>query len=275
MSYPFDSGDYIIPDRGRHPQDTLRVVEIDDDGTVKAYPLGGGFRMRFGPVDVARRAFRKVRPDEMDASFYPANFALDYMYDDIFPKGIPGWTAGYTWNGWATPSFELDVAEKVAAATDLGEFQYVTYLKDRDSFGVILHLPIPIETLQELRDSLDDLIQAEPPEYRPEPGRIYRASDARDPVLQARMDWHDLIKEVSDTFIKDHRLDPFLDQLNYPDMFSEAVIKFEDHVYTDPNDPESSLLIVEDWGPGKEIEIGEGIVVRVYSIGDGWIWSEI
>jgi hypothetical protein len=104
----FKIGELIVRDDTRHPEGTLVVHQHDQDGNLRAYPLGGGFELTIPAVDVAR--FSVVTKDEATPIYRKARFSLEGL-DDI---KFEGWTADRLWNGWAMPCFEIQQATELA-----------------------------------------------------------------------------------------------------------------------------------------------------------------
>lgn len=135
---PFERGDIIVPRRefNRWPQFGLRVFGVDPDGTLHAYPLGGGFHYEFSPERVAFHDFVVVPPGT------PATFNETWFHASWLGKDYPGWSNGKLWNGWAIPFFELPVGKEYARDTRLapnwGVAESVTrYNQKRDCFITI------------------------------------------------------------------------------------------------------------------------------------------
>ena len=104
----FKPGELIARDDTRHPEGMLVVHQHDQDGSLRAYPLGGGFELTIPARDVAR--FSVVTKDEATPIYRKARFSLDGLNDIEFE----GWTADRLWNGWAMPCFEMQQAMELA-----------------------------------------------------------------------------------------------------------------------------------------------------------------
>lgn len=104
----FEKGDILIRRGGRYPQDAWEVIRGVKDGVLKIAPKGGGAVLSIGR-ERAKRDFRHATPDELSPSWYPARFYMEFIEGETFE----GYTDGTLWNGFATPSFELDEAKKV------------------------------------------------------------------------------------------------------------------------------------------------------------------
>lgn len=83
---------------------------MDADGTVHAYPLGGGFHYIFDPIKVETYDFIKV-PAKL---LHNPNWRATDFYAEWLEKKYRGWTTGQRWNGWAMPFFEFEEATKYA-----------------------------------------------------------------------------------------------------------------------------------------------------------------
>jgi hypothetical protein len=104
----FKKGDVLVPKGKKYPEWAVTVISHDKDGTIHAYPTGGGQTLRFSPRSAAQHGFRKVTKAEMrKPKFYKARFAIEDG-----PRFV-GWTDGTLWNGWSKPLFERAEAMKV------------------------------------------------------------------------------------------------------------------------------------------------------------------
>jgi ABC-type Mn2+/Zn2+ transport system ATPase subunit len=104
----FKIGEMIVRDDTEHPKGTLVVDRHDQEGNMRAYPLGGGLELIIPAGDVAR--FSVVTKDEATPIYRKARFTLEGIDDLEFE----GWAADKCWNGWAMPSFEIQQATKLA-----------------------------------------------------------------------------------------------------------------------------------------------------------------
>jgi hypothetical protein len=106
----FQKNDIIIPAERIYPDGALAVDGYEENGTLLAHPVGGGFQYRFKPD--AEKKFRLVSLEEQNTAIWKrAEFSLEGE-DESFA----GWTDGEFWNGWAMPYFEFATAEKVVAS---------------------------------------------------------------------------------------------------------------------------------------------------------------
>lgn len=97
----------------------LVVHSIAGDGTIYAFPFGGGPEYEFDPVRVEEHDFVKVpRKLLYDPDWYQAEFTADWLDG----RKYRGWTTGLRWNGWAMPYFEFD--EAMRYAMDSGNTRY-------------------------------------------------------------------------------------------------------------------------------------------------------
>jgi hypothetical protein len=101
------------------------VDEVAGDGTIYAFPMGGGFRLRFDPIAVETYDFIKVPQDKLDN---PGWHSTD-VYAEWTDKNYRAWTTGKVWNGWQMPYFEFD--EAMRYAQDAGN---TVYDPKRDAF---------------------------------------------------------------------------------------------------------------------------------------------
>lgn len=127
----FDQNDIIAP------KDKLRdwipwaliVDKVDGDGTLHAFPLGGGPHFIFDPVKVETYDFVKVPAKLLDnPNWYSTEF-----YAEWIDKKYRGWTTGRRWNGWAMPYFEFE--EAMRYAKDSGNTRYEPEL---DAFVTVM-----------------------------------------------------------------------------------------------------------------------------------------
>ncbi len=107
----FKSGEMIVRDDIRHPEGTLVVDQHDQDGNLRAYPLGGGSELTIPAVDVARFSF--VTKDEATPIFREPRFRLEGL-DEI---EFEGWTADKRWNCWVIPCFDIQRATVLRVVT--------------------------------------------------------------------------------------------------------------------------------------------------------------
>jgi hypothetical protein len=127
---------YFHPEDVIVPRDKLKdwiswalvVHQVDGDGTLHVFPLGGGPEYLFDPVKVETFDFIKVPPERLEnPGWYSADFYAEWL-----DKKYRGWTNGRRWNGWAMPYFELEEAQRYAK--DSGN---TTYDEARDAFVTI------------------------------------------------------------------------------------------------------------------------------------------
>lgn len=110
----FKKGDVIVPRGKLKPilwnQWALVVDSQEKDGTLHAYPMGGGFEKRIPPSAVLSRDFVVV-PEEMreNPEYYLATFTAEFVEGMEFRA----WTDGGNWNGWGIPLFEFDEAMRL------------------------------------------------------------------------------------------------------------------------------------------------------------------
>jgi hypothetical protein len=116
----FESGDIITPKE--HLKDwlkwALRVDSIEGDGTIQAFPLGGGLVYTFGPISVEKFDFVKVPQKLLNSP----NWKSVEFFAEWLDKKYRGWSNGLKWNGWAMPYFEFDEAMRYASDTNNTRF---------------------------------------------------------------------------------------------------------------------------------------------------------
>lgn len=123
----FEHNDIIVPRKYLREWTTasLMVDRVDGDGTLHAFPLGGGFQLRFDPIKVEELDFIKVPKDKLEN---PEWSSID-VYAEWIEKSYKAWTTGQRWNGWVMPFFEFD--EAMRYAQDAGN---TVYEPGRDAF---------------------------------------------------------------------------------------------------------------------------------------------
>lgn len=139
----FKIGEMIVRDDTQHPEGTLVVDRHDQEGNMRAYPLGGGLELTIPAGDVAR--FSVVIKDEATPIYRKARFSLEGIDDAEFD----GWTADKRWNGWAMPCFEIQQATKLAVLLedqlryDLGQDAFIGSSEDEEEIwpGQLIDLP--------------------------------------------------------------------------------------------------------------------------------------
>lgn len=130
----FKKDDVVIPRRNLKDKDwrasTVIVTEHLEDGTLLGFPSAGGYYLRFPPDKVREFDFVKIPQEMLERPvFHKARFDADWMPEG---KTYLGWTTGELWNGWGTPYFEKNVAQKVVA--DLEERWTKAYDPEKDEY---------------------------------------------------------------------------------------------------------------------------------------------
>lgn len=123
----FEHNDVLVP--RKHLREWMKyaiiVDEVAGDGTLYAFAMGGGFRLRFDPVRVETYDFIKVPQDKLEN---PGWYSTD-VYAEWTDKNYRVWTTGKLWNGWAMPFFEFEEALRYAKDVD-----NTVYDAKRDAF---------------------------------------------------------------------------------------------------------------------------------------------
>jgi hypothetical protein len=101
---------YYVKRGGRVPQDVVEVTGRAS-GEVTFFPSGGGFQYHM-PGDAFDAMHREVTPDEYAA---PTAYRATYDIDGVF-GGLPGYSFGRRWNGWACPYFPKESCDRIVAA---------------------------------------------------------------------------------------------------------------------------------------------------------------
>jgi len=111
----FEHNDIIVPRKHLDEWTKWAIVvdSVDGDGTIHAFPRGGGFGLIINPVKVEEYDFIKVPQEKLEN---PAWKAVD-VYADWVNKTYRVWSTGENWNGWAIPFFEFDEAMKYSKAS--------------------------------------------------------------------------------------------------------------------------------------------------------------
>ena len=105
----FQKGDILVPQGRSFLDGALWVDGYDDSGRLMVHPLSGG-RLQFLPAG-SERQFRRVDGDERAAlPFRKGRFGLSGS-----GEAINGWTYGQACQGWATPRFEFEEANRLLA----------------------------------------------------------------------------------------------------------------------------------------------------------------
>lgn len=97
----FKKNDVIIPAEETYPAMALRVDSWDGDDLM-AYPIGGGFGLRFDADSRAKYNFRVVNLDVERPTWKRAKFSIDGG------ESFEGYHNDVRWNGWAQPMFPLE-----------------------------------------------------------------------------------------------------------------------------------------------------------------------
>jgi hypothetical protein len=127
----FSKGQIIVGMDFVYPEGALRVEDVETDGTLVAYPMGGGFQMKFKPEAVAKNRFRVVPQEAIDAAPYKAGqFVIDCWEDTRFG----GWWNGERWNGWAKPIFSLKEARLIMTMFNQDGGGKATFEEAKDRF---------------------------------------------------------------------------------------------------------------------------------------------
>jgi hypothetical protein len=109
----------------RYPAGAVRVLVVEGD-LVDFSPEGGGFVYQTPRV--------KFLSDFEPAPTKAPEWQHGLFVIDGIEGRFPGWTQGFRWNGWATPSFERATVHAICAAADIpwrdGSDQSITIYPD-------------------------------------------------------------------------------------------------------------------------------------------------
>ena len=111
MKAAFKRGDVLVPKGRKYPVGALEVAEVDGE-FLYAFPLGGGFRLKFDAAGQKKYAFKVVPKAQQRSRLVKAKFSIDDG------PTFTGWWSGERWNGWATPAFEEEEFKKVLKWSD-------------------------------------------------------------------------------------------------------------------------------------------------------------
>jgi hypothetical protein len=134
----FKPNQVIVREDLDYPQGALVVHGYAEDGSLLAFPKGGGVQFTVPPEDVPR--FSVVSEMEKTPVYRKTRFCLEGLDD----KSFEGWTCGESWNGWEMPYFELKTAQSVLDA--LGATS--TFQDDKKALKANLDPSDPIEEVE-------------------------------------------------------------------------------------------------------------------------------
>ncbi len=100
----FEANQVIVREDLDYPHGALVVHGYAEDGSLLAFPRGGGVQYRI-PADELGK-FEVVSDEEKVRVFEKARFTLEGLDDTSFVA----WSDGSLWNGFEKPLFELDAA---------------------------------------------------------------------------------------------------------------------------------------------------------------------
>lgn len=108
----FDHNDIIVPRMHLDEWTKWAIVvdKVDPDGTIHAFPRGGGFGLLINPRKVEEYDFIRVP----EGNLRNPGWSLIRVYAEWVDKKYWVWSTGENWNGWAVPYFELKEALKYA-----------------------------------------------------------------------------------------------------------------------------------------------------------------
>lgn len=109
-----DGSKYYVKQSGQVPQDVVEVSESTAE-EVRFFPAGGGPQYRM-TVDKFAAMHRPVGIAEyVDSQMYALAFDIDGMFG-----GLPGYSNGQRWNGWACPYFPKSSCNPIVAVVGKG-----------------------------------------------------------------------------------------------------------------------------------------------------------
>lgn len=130
----FAKGQVIVGMDYKYPEGALNVDDVKPDGTVVAFPIGGGFQMSFRPEALEKNRFRVVAQAEIEAVSYKAG---KFVIDCWEGKTFEGWASGVPWNGWAQAYFPLKAAKRIMGLCNKGVGGKASYKAGTDTFTFV------------------------------------------------------------------------------------------------------------------------------------------
>lgn len=106
----FRPNEVIVREDLDYPDGALVVHGYAEDGSLLAFPKGGGVQYRIPAEEIPR--FMAVSELEKVSIYRKSRFCLEGLDDQTFE----GYSDGTHWNGWALPYFELKTAQSVLDA---------------------------------------------------------------------------------------------------------------------------------------------------------------
>jgi hypothetical protein len=109
--HKFEPNQVIIREDLDYPQGALVVHGYAEDGSLMAFPEGGGFQYLIPSEEIPR--FHLVPEEEKNVKIFRKTlFCLEGLDDETFE----GFTDGSSWNGWEMPAFTFKSAQSVLNA---------------------------------------------------------------------------------------------------------------------------------------------------------------
>ena len=139
-------GDALLPPGGSYPADSYSVIETDGEYVTLA-PQGGGMVGSAVLEELIAHGWKVVEAKGRTLAGPPPSLWRPMRFElEASDEKFPGWTTGHRWNGWATPAFEKDVAERVLRAmtgwTSEPEMAW-RYVPETDTFWMYSQFSLP------------------------------------------------------------------------------------------------------------------------------------
>lgn len=107
----FEPNQTIIREDDVYPHGALVVQGYSEDGSLMAYPEGGGFEYLIPEDEIPR--FHLVDEEEKNIKLFRKTF---FSLEGVDDQEFEGFTDGSLWNGWEKPYFALKSAQSVLDA---------------------------------------------------------------------------------------------------------------------------------------------------------------
>lgn len=107
----FEPNQTIIREDDVYPQGALVVYGYAEDGSLMAFPEGGGLQYLIPTEEIPR--FHLVDEEEKNIKLFRKTF---FYLEGLDDQEFEGFTDGSSWNGWEKPYFALKASQSVLDA---------------------------------------------------------------------------------------------------------------------------------------------------------------
>ena len=107
----FEPNQTIIREDGVYPSGALVVHGYSEDGSLMAFPEGGGLQYLIPTEEISR--FHLVDEEEKNIKLFRKTF---FVLEGLDDQEFEGFTDGSSWNGWEKAYFALKSAQSVLDA---------------------------------------------------------------------------------------------------------------------------------------------------------------